>query len=170
MVFLPIRKFPWPASSQRFCDNGINGALCATRGERGIAVSKMAWLGTISWAQSPVLESCPLRPLPSSFFTSHSCPQLFSQGKRSRSPTQETFKTMDRTHVGQSTHCSDRETEDTEAESHPKPHDKQMAENSLECRYAPHLSLWLWNVRAERAFVAQVVQILSLLRRGNRVS
>lgn len=74
---------------------------------------------------------------------------------------------MDRTCVGQSTYCSDRETEDTEAESHPKPHNKQMAENSVECRYAPHLSPWLWNVRAARAFGAQVVQSLSLLRRGN---
>lgn len=45
---------------------------------------------------------------------------------------------MDRTRGGQSTHCSEGETEEAEAERYQKPRNWQMAENSVECRYASH--------------------------------
>lgn len=107
--------------------------------------------GSTSSVQSPSPVSSRLDPLPTPFPTSHSFPQLLDghpKGKtRSRFPTQETFKTMDRTRRGHSTHCSDREMEETEAESYPKPHNQQMAEKSLEYVFLTHplaLECWGW--------------------------
>lgn len=79
---------------------------------------------------------------------------------------------MDRTikasdHQDQPTHCTDRETEETEAES-PK------ATQPVGGREKPGTQIWfshaprLCSAGAGRAFEAHVVQILSLVRGGNQ--